>query len=63
MKQNEHLFDKESLDINVTPNFAYFIAAPVVLDTHYFSKALLNKKWQEQDEEAHQWILKSSDIG
>jgi hypothetical protein len=45
MKENEHLFEKALFDKTVTPNYASFIAAAVMLDTHNFKESLRDSKW------------------
>jgi hypothetical protein len=44
MKKNEHLFDKELFEKGVV-NYAYFLGAAVMLDTHNFLESLRNNKW------------------
>lgn len=44
MKKNEHLFDKDLFEKGVI-NYAYFLGAAVVLDTHNFKELLRNEKW------------------
>lgn len=49
MKANEDLFDKDHFRKDVPINFAYFIAAAVMLDTHNFKELLRDSKWQKED--------------
>ena len=45
------------------PNLAYLLAAPIVLDTHFFDESLKNSKWQEEDLVAHKFLTKFADVG
>lgn len=55
MKKNEHLFDQSLFEKGVI-NYAYFLGAAVVLDTHNFKELLRNEKWTSEDEVAHEWL-------
>lgn len=63
MKQNEQLFDKALFQKGDSPNYAYFIAAAVMLDTHNFKELLRDSKWQKEDQEAHEWLLQYTELG
>ena len=45
------------------PNFAYLLAAAVVLDSYYFKEDLKDKKWTQEDTDAHNFLLKTADVG
>jgi len=57
------LYDPELFNKNDPRNFAYFIAAAVVLDTHNFLPEYRNKKWSLEDSESGEWLSKYTDIG
>jgi len=57
------LYDIELFNKADPRNFAYFIAAAVVLDTHNFLPDYRNKKWSQEDEESGEWLAKYADIG
>ena len=57
IKKDENLFDKSLFLKSDSPNYAYFIAAAVMLDTHNFKELLRDSKWQKEDQEAHEWLL------
>lgn len=56
MKEDMHLFDPELFNKNDPRNFAYFIGAPIILDTHNFYEEYRDKKWSHEDELALQCI-------
>lgn len=37
-------------------NFAYFLLAPIILDTYNLDSSLKDSKWQEEDKIAHDWL-------
>lgn len=45
-------FIKEFPDL-VDKDFAYFLAAPIVLDSYYFDITLKDSKWTAKDAEVH----------
>ena len=56
IKENFHLFDKDLFDKSKKHNFAYFLAAAVVLDSDNFAEHLRDKKWTQEDEFARDWL-------
>ena len=44
-------------------NFAYLLAAAVVLDSYFFKEELRAKKWTDEDTEAHNWLMQFADVG
>jgi inorganic pyrophosphatase/exopolyphosphatase len=38
------------------PNFAYLLGAAVVLDSYYFKEDLRDKKWSQEDSDAHAFL-------
>ena len=63
MKQDEAVFaeDLKRPKPN-SPNLAYLLAAAVVLDSYFFKEELRSKKWTEEDEEAHQWLMQYANV-
>lgn len=51
MRLDIDLFDAELFNEANDPNFAYMMAAAIVLDTHNFEKSYRNKKWSLEDSE------------
>lgn len=45
------------------PNFAYLLGAAVVLDSYYFKEDLRDKKWSQEDSDAHAFLSKTADVG
>lgn len=50
------LYDPALFNKADSRNYAYFIAAAVVLDTHNFYEPYKNKKWSEEDMESGDWL-------
>ena len=44
-------------------NLAYLLAAAIVLDTYWFKEDLKDKKWTDQDSEAHTFLAQFANIG
>ena len=59
---NAHLFDLELFNKGNDPNFAFFLAAAISLDTHNFDESYKNKKWSLEDIEQVQWLRKFATI-
>ena len=56
--------DSELFDPKEHPNFAYFLAPPILLDSANFSPLLKGNKWSEEDVEILRWLQTfSSKIG
>lgn len=62
MRLDIELFDEELLNPENHPNFAYLMAAAIVLDTHNFDESYRNKKWSLEDLESGQWLRKFAKI-
>jgi len=45
------------------PNFAYFLSAPLVIDTDNFRENLRNIRWIQEDFEAYEWLASKADVG
>lgn len=58
MRLDIHLFNPELFNQAVEPNYAHFLAAPIMLDTHNFCESYRNKKWSEEDLEQVTWLRK-----
>lgn len=43
--------------------FAYLLGAAVVLDSYYFKEDLKDKKWTDEDTQAHEYLSQYSDVG
>jgi inorganic pyrophosphatase/exopolyphosphatase len=56
------LFDQELFNPKNHPNFAYFLAAAIVLDTHNFMDSYKNRKWSLEDLEQGEWLKKFTKI-
>jgi len=63
MKENEAIFDKALFDKSVKPNYAYFMAAAVVLDSANLNEALRDTKWQQEDQDAYEWLSGFTELG
>ena len=50
-KQDFGLMDSSLFDTSVHPNFAYFLAPPILLDSANFAPSLKGNKWSEEDVE------------
>jgi len=44
-------------------NFASLLAAAVVLDSYFFKPELKDKKWTDEDTQAHEWLSQFADVG
>ena len=42
---------------------AYLLGAAVVLDSYYFKEDLKDKKWTDEDTQAHEYLSQYSDVG
>lgn len=42
---------------------AYLLAAPIVLDTYNFKDELKDKKWSQEDSDAHKFLSQYGDYG
>lgn len=56
------LFDMELFNKSNDPNFAFFLAAAISLDTHNFDESYKNKKWSLEDLEQVEWLRKFATI-
>ena len=56
MKEDNHLFADSHWNEGPV-NFAYFLLAPIILDTYNLDASLKDSKWQEEDKMAHDWLV------
>jgi len=61
-QKDKHLF-AEDLAPSDEPNFAYLLAAAVVLDSYNFLESIKNKKWNDDDIVAHKFLAETADVG
>ena len=45
------------------PNLAFLLGAAVVLDSYNFKEDLRDKKWTQEDIDAHTFLSKTADLG
>lgn len=64
VKRERHLFESDLAKADANePNLAYLLAAAVVLDSYNFLEEIRNKKWNEDDIVAHQFLSEYADVG
>lgn len=65
-KENQALLEEDLTavsDPSQPCNFASLLAAAVVLDSYFFKPELKDKKWTDEDTQAHQWLSQFADVG
>ena len=54
---------KQNFPSEMDKDLAYFLAAPIVLDSNFFEPLLKGSKWTEKDLEVHQWLATFAPVG
>jgi len=62
VQRDLHIFEAD-LAKSDEPNFAYLLAAAVVLDSYNFLEEIRGKKWNEDDVAAHKFLMEYADVG
>ena len=60
---DEALMQEDLAASDEAPNLAYLLGAAVMLDSYNFKEELRDKKWTQEDIDAHTFLSKTADLG
>ena len=61
--EDEEMFKEDLAVVDGKTNLAYLLGAAIVLDSYNFREELKDKKWNQLDSNAHEFLSKTADLG